>query len=781
MATLSEFRAKYPGAYDDLSDADLADKLYGKFYTDMPREEFNAKVGFTPKGVAEDVARQGVGGVSKGIVGAVTAPYEGLRYLLDEGVSIPGIGRASPGIKLPAAEDMPLYRPFLKQPKAETDAGRYAGAVGEAIGSTAVPAAGVMQKAKQLETVAPAVPGLADRFLRPIAQAPGAATAIDAASATGSGLAKQAAEDAGGGPGAQTAAALAGGIVTPVAVIGGAKALRSVAEKIIDKLPKMYLSADGAEPISAARERAIQMIADQATKAGITPDELARRVEGIDWARTFHTSGKAPDAMTLADLDEGFARLLGSAVRQQQEAANTARPFLKARQTGVTPEEPLHRGAGLPTRDAYARKITGADAQKLYGTDFGAGDKNLVAMGNHERLVEGLKRVFRINDTDYHGHAANANRTDEAIIEAAKIESRPAYAAVEKAGEKIDIRPVLQPVVDKWIKESSAKPPGIRDPIRALLKQFTKEDGSLVTNIKEFNEAKQFADGEIERWFKSIEGRNHHVGGVLNELKNDMLFAVDAIKKNQLGPLYKKARGVFAGHAESRRALQMGRDAYSEESDVGVDAFRALTDKSNQKLFRLGYLGAVEKKSANLPAGSDRSKLFSSPRVRETLANIIERSETKLGRVRMKGGRPAAFADRPQRFGGYVADEERMIRTRDIVSGNSKTAEREADDIAFDTLHTILDVFRNPSLVSIGKRSLELAINKAFGMRADASAELAKMLLTAEPTARAQIMRAVRDRMGSSRFQRFSQIMQQYENRSITGAVGGSATVSSEE
>jgi hypothetical protein len=46
MATLAEIRAQYP-QYSDMSDADLAGALHAKFYSDMPVEEFNQKVGLT--------------------------------------------------------------------------------------------------------------------------------------------------------------------------------------------------------------------------------------------------------------------------------------------------------------------------------------------------------------------------------------------------------------------------------------------------------------------------------------------------------------------------------------------------------------------------------------------------------------------------------------------------------------------------------------------------------------------------------------------------------------
>ena len=44
MATIAEIRAQYP-QYSDMSDAALADALYKKFYSDLPRAEFDAKIG----------------------------------------------------------------------------------------------------------------------------------------------------------------------------------------------------------------------------------------------------------------------------------------------------------------------------------------------------------------------------------------------------------------------------------------------------------------------------------------------------------------------------------------------------------------------------------------------------------------------------------------------------------------------------------------------------------------------------------------------------------------
>lgn len=46
QVTIQDVRAKYP-QYSDLSDEQLADGLYQKYYADMPREDFNARIGLS--------------------------------------------------------------------------------------------------------------------------------------------------------------------------------------------------------------------------------------------------------------------------------------------------------------------------------------------------------------------------------------------------------------------------------------------------------------------------------------------------------------------------------------------------------------------------------------------------------------------------------------------------------------------------------------------------------------------------------------------------------------
>lgn len=82
MPTINDVRQQYP-QYGDLSDAQLADALYSKFYSDMPREQFDNSIGLAQQskqtGVsaidyAKDTALSGGVGLAKGIIGLAGLP-----------------------------------------------------------------------------------------------------------------------------------------------------------------------------------------------------------------------------------------------------------------------------------------------------------------------------------------------------------------------------------------------------------------------------------------------------------------------------------------------------------------------------------------------------------------------------------------------------------------------------------------------------------------------------------------------------------------------------------
>lgn len=97
MASIKDIRGKYP-QYNDLTDAELAEKFHAKFYADMPFEDFASKIGFqepsyaqTAAGVVSDIPTtisnipESAANLVGGIYEAVTNPIETVSTLADVG------------------------------------------------------------------------------------------------------------------------------------------------------------------------------------------------------------------------------------------------------------------------------------------------------------------------------------------------------------------------------------------------------------------------------------------------------------------------------------------------------------------------------------------------------------------------------------------------------------------------------------------------------------------------------------------------------------------------
>lgn len=525
-------------------------------------------------------------------------------------------------------------------------------------------------------------------------------------------------------------------------------------------------SADGAIPETpGAYAAAQQMIANQLARAGKTTEDLSGALDSAARARQMGTGSSAQDALALVDLDPALQRLAGSAGRANPEAANRMQAFHAARQTGVTPRNGLPADAGIPHRQPLAQPLTGEDARKQFGTTFGAPLSGEVPMGQGERILDGLKRALRIEDAASHGHAKNAYRTEEAIIDAARAEAKPAYTELYNQGANINIAPVLKPVLDKWQRGSAVLDREAEPVVQTIekIKELFAPKGQPLTNIEKFDRTKQYLDRVIEKYFQGSESKNAHVGGLINEFKNDMLRAIDAVQVNGLGEKYATARSLYSSRMESKEALQRGRDAFKEGSDVGADAYRAIQGDGNKKLFRLGFFGAVEDRVKSMKRQDDKTLLFDNPRVQELLQTIIPRTETASGRAK------GVYGDRPERFGAFIGDEKRMIETRNVTQGGSPTQRNIKDDEAYAAMSKLgetIERFKNsPNLTMLGVRAIEQSLQKLFGMNADVAASIARQLFTADPLVRAQVLNGVAQRLGKNRAEQLARLVQEYEGQ----------------
>jgi len=119
MLNIQEVRSKYP-QYKDLSDKELLDSLHGKYYPDMPIEEFYSKTGFgmeersqalpplTKRQRAADILKS-AGGIYKGAsyVPGIVGDIEKLgQTFLPEFMTKPLIGGDRPVQVFPTSKDI---------------------------------------------------------------------------------------------------------------------------------------------------------------------------------------------------------------------------------------------------------------------------------------------------------------------------------------------------------------------------------------------------------------------------------------------------------------------------------------------------------------------------------------------------------------------------------------------------------------------------------------------------------------------------------------------------
>lgn len=796
----------------------------------------------------EDMAWQAPQGINRGVDNLINLPYNLIRYPVNAAASAMG----HEGDLIP---EPPQYLSHFNSGRPpETTAGKFAGAMGEAVGSSILPEGALLGKAQQLSKVTPYAPkfvadaagheasaGLAgnaatiprtmgQQIGQFYAEHPGAATAIGVGSAAASGAGSEAAKEAELGPGFEVAA----GAVAPMAPAGivlaapraGAAighltgttgfgkptlarasanlgALNDKARATLKALG-IHASADEgnralpSSPIKpGAQAAADQMVANQLMRANKTPDDLEKMLDQAASARVYNSSGEAQDVLGLVD-DPALAKLMGSVARSNPEGAQRASDFFYARQSGLTPQAGLPAEANIPTKPMLGKPLTGKEAKEIYGHSFATQPGDTVPLGSMARLRDALKRAMGISDSDFHGHAANANRTDAALIEAAEREATPLYTATREAGKDYDLSQNTQPILDYW--RSKAANLATRDPARKAIQNaialFENKQGP-VKFIGDFDRGKQQLDDMISGAFK---GDQKYIGKyVLGQMKKDLLKGVevedlanagianpqrlpgvDNIEHNDLGNTYMAARNAFSSRAQSRNALQAGKEAPHQDPDSAKAAFDDIESDVDKKLFKLGIVGDYEQAMGKRHPTNDATSWFNNHNTMDLLAHVIERSKKDA----------ATFANRPERLGRYVGLERQTMRTQRKVEGNSLTAEREADDQAQEAMHSLIeqtmgkaqtDPTTSASLLGMTTKALKFTLNKFFGYRADTSAAVARNLLSADPEMRKATIARVRERMGADRFSYFQKVLeQQMEQASVAKGTVATAPNSTE-
>jgi hypothetical protein len=334
------------------------------------------------------------------------------------------------------------------------------------------------------------------------------------------------------------------------------------------------------------------------------------------------------------------------------------------------------------------------------------------------------------------------------------------YNQARAASEAFDLQPAIDAAALRLQQPAQTESGRI---IRKGIELFQPRLGPMIRTPLGIFPAQSFPIFNIERFdvaYKQLtdlidqayRNGNGYAGRVLTQFKNDLLnevHAFDAAGNPTKNALYAQARNAYRLTSDELEALELGRRALREDSEVSLETWRAL-NPAHRTLFRVGLEEAVRSAGGRLTRSQDATRLFQSRRVQELLREVIPRSA--------KG----EFEDRPERFGTYIERQASQARVRQDVMGGSQTAERLQEDSKFaaDAVTRFVQGARG-----IGNMGLELvaaAARRAFGMRQDVAVELARMLVTSDPAARTAYLAQIAQRYGQPAVRSFGKTVQNF-------------------
>lgn len=603
-----------------------------------------------------DVGEQAVRGLSKGIVGMATAPYRALDWL---GEKVTG------GDFLPDAAEMPLYKPFLRQPEPATGAGRFAQAAGEAVGASAIPGAGLIAQAPRMAALAPTTTARAigQSVGRPIAAAPGRAVAADVVASTGAGLAQQGAEEAGFGPVGQTVAGLAGA-ASPLALSAGASRLTHAGrEAIAGRAPHAQMA---------------QRLADEpGTGAGPTLDELAESVAtganrqaldvlGEEMVRARGQPGLAvPATINRLMREQGIARTTATervraVMRSQQgnELFLGEQPAIARAVTETRGTRPAQRGPeGLRQLEAQAGRVEEVATQRelerignAFTGESASTVRNAIA-GRMEALRGQLRERFSrapfapgtLDDAD----ALIQGMTRQAQNEYAQVYGGPGGAANVNYGV---LHGLLQRMVDRHLNRLAGRSGEQADALRRAIDELYVQLPTGQRLIMPSLQVAQDMRGAIRGMISSAEraGRSHIVN-TLQPLYRDMTRIME-----RSSPAWARANRRWADMRIGERARELG-EAFAERAGPRyrqhLNEFLQLAPEMRD-LVRMEFAQRLIDKIDNAGGTHDLAKLFDKPAMRTAvrdlfgneasveLARLIRDNQVATKSARMMAGSP---------------------------------------------------------------------------------------------------------------------------------------------
>jgi hypothetical protein len=568
MASIAEIRAKYP-QYNDMSDQQMADALHTKFYSDMPRQEFDAKIGLTAE--------------------APPLMKPGSREYADWAMT-----QARAGNKLPQVSEINNF----EEPKFNDLQGKFMAGFTSAV--DAVPFAGptLLDMAQKTRASVQGVP-LED------VQAETAKARADNPITSGIGTVAGAVGPflpLGGVPGLGRVLGMTGslpskigfGAVSGMGIAGGDTAARGGSMEDIVKNAALGFGFGGIAPVAfAGAGKAWNALTGKTASKAASNVGRAMTDDGIDPASlSSRLSALGPDAM-LMDLGPNLqaqagalAAVPGSGQKAIREAV-TQRASAKAKTARVTDDVTATVGQG-PDIDLLKQKVVAdqsAAATPLYDA---VRDVPLPIAGNFQFVLqtpmgkEAFRQAAQLAAND--GKAVNGLTVG--LVDYAKRALDDIATTAARAGENNkarqagDLARILRTEADKVVpgykaaREAFAGPAAVLDAVDNGTQIFSRDItvGQLDRMLKAMTASEK--DGYLQ-------GVRHYVESQMGNTVNDALtlrnmfrkgwnegklrlvlgddIADDLLKRIDREVMYGKTTNVVEGNSETaRRNASMG-------------------------------------------------------------------------------------------------------------------------------------------------------------------------------------------------------------------------------
>lgn len=450
-------------------------------------------------------------------------------------------------------------------------------------------------------------------------------------------------------------------------------------------------------PLRGSADAADEALAGTVKRARTTPQQV------IDDMRRGQSAARFGNS--VAPLRENLADLLGDAGQRQLRAV-----------------------VAVPGRGSAVARHALESRQKGTGNPFAV--KQSGEMGQRERLLDQYARAMKIKTAD------SAYNTGKSVAAEQKRLSAPAYKKAWETSEDFD----LSVPISRMMEEMAYLEGGRLNVARRAINMFYDKSGKNLRplgradELRRFDSAKRGLDDMIKTLRQS--GRNE-MAALIDRFRSELLDAVHggSTTSPTRNVAYSNARGLYAGSARMREAIDFGRTSLREGGEATAEQFRELSP-GEQQMFRIGQFEDVRKTLGRQAPGHDAAKMFNVPNNQDLLREVFPRAKSRKAKVKPS-----------EQFGELVARERRGNETRNFALSGSRTTPLAEDVADLTGWARVMQRLRSAGVMQTVVDTVTDELVNRFAYREAVAYRLARMLTNTNPRYVEAIMQRIESRM----------------------------------